>query len=60
MASILQDNAVRNRKAGLRRKERSKGIEPIPAHRQGTLPVSELELDLEKLAGADQKPELVR
>lgn len=35
-------------------------IEPIPSHPVGALPVSRLELAMEKLAGPDQTPDFCR
>lgn len=35
-------------------------IDPIPFHPVGTLPVSRLELAMEKLAGPDQTPDFSR
>lgn len=42
------------------RKSRRVVIEPIPTHPLGRLPVTDLELELEKLAGPEFTPDFVR
>ena len=57
MPSTARRKSARVRKSAPRRLLRKGPIEPMPTHRVGSLPVTELELEMEKLAGPDQMPD---
>lgn len=60
MPSSTQRKPASPRKREMVRQPRKKLIEPIPTHRVGCLPVTDLELEMEKLAGPDQVPDFSR
>ncbi|MBI4663768.1 MAG: hypothetical protein HY735_33625 [Verrucomicrobia bacterium] len=60
MRSTIRRKPVTRRRAPMPRKSRRVVIEPIPTHPLGRLPVTDLELELEKLAGPEFTPDFVR